>query len=587
MSFYQSVNAEWLDSNTIPDDKSSLSAALVVREQVANTQRELLNDTDDVFIKQFWKQLQSDDNAMPTVRGVVDEIGDVAYDDVPTLADKLLHKGIATWFRYGVAPDAKNPSVNVLYVDGAGIGLPGKEYYPVTDGYNDDLYKKYVEYLKSLFELYGYEWDDRIVAYEEGLADKLLTKVQYRDVDLVYNGFDPASFRLNYPFAKYEKVIVDVPAFFQYLDAGDDIIVVRKWMIACILRATAQWASPETFQLWFGFNETAMTGANTPEPKWRRGLNWLNNNLGMRIARDYAVKCFGDAQREFLTKMVVEIHAAMGQLIADAEWLTSKEEATRKLNNMRMKLGYPDQWPERPDVVIGANIVETMFNVIDANLAHKTAKIGQPVNRNEWPEHCSPQTVNASYDPINNEIIVPCGILQEPFFAQECTVECFGAIGVIIGHEITHGFDSIGRMFDAEGALRVWWTEEETAAFRARAAKVVEIYGQQSMMVDDDKLYVNGRLTAAENIADLGGLKAAFMAAKKFYGDKFDVDHKKAFFNSFAKIFRTLMRPAEIKRRLIGDPHSPPQARVDVATSHNAEWAAAFDKTPENDISVW
>ena len=507
--------------------------------------------------------------------------------------------GIATLFGFFGNQDAKHSERVIAHAGQGGLGLPDRDYYTKQDSASRALRTEYVAHMARTFVLAGEDdalaakHADDVMALETALANASMTNVQRRDPNATYHVMPADSLVLLAPkfgwkdyFAGRMKnpdvVNVTQPAFFRAVNALVANVPLDTW------KAYLRWdalsdAAPTLTQAFGdeGFRfEKLLTGAKEQQPRWKRCLAGIDRDLGDMLGKAYVTEAFPPKARARALDMVHHLEAALGDKIATLTWMSedTRKAAAGKLVAFDEKIGYPDKWRDYSTVTIARGPQFTnRLAARAAEGARNMGRIGKPVQRGEW--RMTPPTVNAFYSSQLNSINFPAGILQPPFFYADADDPVnYGAIGAVIGHEMSHGFDDRGRQFDAQGNLRDWWTASDAEAYKAQAQRVVEQFDSYTV---NDTLHVNGKLTLGENIADLGGLAVAYAAMQKAQAGKprrfidgFTPEQR--FFLSFARIWRAMDRPEGLRTRVLTDSHSPAHWRVNGPLSNLKEFHDAW-----------
>jgi predicted metalloendopeptidase len=533
--------------------------------------------------------------------------------DVESLAKALgaFHaQRIRAGFQFAVRADAKDSSRYLAQLAQGGLGLPDREYYFRDDTRSKEQRAAYLEHVARLFQLAG---DDRgtaelnaqkVLALETKLAGASMTNVERRDPERTYNPMPVAKLAAlapEFPWRTYlaalgapkvDEVNVQQPAFFQaFAQAAreQDPATWRTYLRWHVLHATAGVLPRAFVDADFDFFQRELRGRRAFPERNGHVLEVIGGHYGeepmaQAVAQLFVARAFPPPAKERAVELVRNVKEALAARLRTVEWMgdATRERALEKLAAMRIKVGYPDRWREYADAKVGRQLFAT--NWLRANefeMRRQIGRLGKPVDRDEW--WMAPHIVNAYYSSELNEIVFPAGILQPPFFdAQADDALNYGAIGSVIGHEITHGFDDRGRRFDAQGNLRDWWTEDDARGYLTRAKRVEDQYAGFEGV---DGIHVNGKLTLGENISDVGGLKIAYLALQRALEgqerkpiDGFTPEQR--FFMAFAREWRTAYRPAYERLLLQTDQHSPGQFRVRGAIAHMPEFAKAFSCEP-------
>ena len=511
--------------------------------------------------------------------------------------------GLDVFFGTGVMADLKDSNVNTMYWGQGGLGLGDRDYYTDQTERAEQVRAAYRTYLTTLATLIGYdearakEFTDNVMAIETELASKQMTRTEQRNIAACYNPTTVAELAKKYPnidLKNYfglqkldvDTIVVEQPA---YLAAVSEALakqpeqVLRDYMTASYVGSAASYLSDDFINANFALNQ-AISGVEKQQPRWKRALAVPNSILGEALGQLYVEKYFPASSKEKMLALVVNLQTALGEHIDNLTWMSdsTKARAHEKLNAFTVKIGYPDEWRDYSELTIDPELSywKNVQNAILFNQAYNNNDYGKPVDRARW--QMSPQTVNAYYNPTTNEICFPAGILQAPFFDPEADDAVnYGAIGVVIGHEMTHGFDDQGRQFDKDGNFSDWWTAADAEAFNALADKLVAQFDSIEVAPGTK---ANGRLTLGENIADQGGLRVAYTAYKKALGDSegeviegFTPDQR--FYLAYSNVWAGNIRDAEILSRTTSDPHSLGRWRVNATLRNIAPFYEAFGIT--------
>jgi predicted metalloendopeptidase len=519
---------------------------------------------------------------------------------------RLTRNGIGIPVTLWPEPDPDHSSQNIAQIFQSGMGLPERDYYFRSDSATVATRQAYVDYVRHMFELLGQPPEraradaDAVMRLETALAESALTRVQMRDPRTLYHRmtvkelgalapqFDWGAYltAAGLPALGRPAVQLDAstPAFTKRMAAlleSEPLDTWKAWLRLNVAGRSAPWLSRAFFDTQFAFT-SRLTGQKAPLPRWKRAAAAMDNAMGEAVGKAYAAATFPPRSKKQMLVIVSNLRASMAERIAAAGWMSdaTKRQARRKLDAILLKIGYPDVWRDYGPLQIdpASSASEDLTRAEAFETHRKLAQIGKPVDRTEWG--MTPATVNAYYNPQVNEIVFPAGILQPPFFVpSDDGASNYGAIGAVIGHEITHGFDDEGRQYDAEGNLKSWWTPEDDRHFKARADAVVQQYNGY---VAVDTLHVNGQLTLGENIADIGGLTIAYHAWKLSLRGKpepptiggFTPDQR--FFIAFAQSWRSKVRPEALRTQVLTNPHSPAPWRANGAVEDMPEFHRAF-----------
>ena len=518
---------------------------------------------------------------------------------------ELAPTGEQEFFYAGFGADDKNATQNILTVRQSGLSLGQKEYYLDNDKATADIRKAFKKHIVSMFQLFGFSKAaatkkmQNIMKVETALAKVSKSRTELRDPEANYNKMTLQEFQTKYPNLPLEKVqnamgvdskylqemVVGQPAFLE----GANLLVgsikpaeyrdVIEWSI---IDGAANYLSDATVAESFDFEGRIFSGRQENHPLWKRSTAQVERMMGEALGKIYSEKYFPESSKQRMTMLVKNLQIALGERIAAQDWMndSTKVNALLKLNTFYVKIGYPDKWTDMSSLKIDPK--KSYYENIQA--CHKfwnawdiEHRAGKPVDRDDW--FMNPQTVNAYYNPTTNEICFPAGILQYPFFDPAADDAFnYGAIGVVIGHEMTHGFDDQGRRFDKDGNMQDWWTEGDAKNFTSRTDEYADFFSKIDVLPD---LKANGRLTLGENLADHGGLQVAFAAYKNAtkYAPLGEIDGLTAdqrFFHAYAGVWAGNINEAEIRKRTKSDPHSLGRWRVNGALPHVKAWYDAF-----------
>ena len=538
---------------------------------------------------------------------------------VPLMAE-LAHSGVFPYFSFYVGADIMDSKSNLFQLYQGGISLGEREYYLDNDDVTTNIRNKYKEHIVKMFQLAGFDEaaakkkmeavmdiETRIAKasfsaveqrnpaanYHKMSLDELKKEIPGIDWDAFLNGIGvkgvtELSVSQVDPIKEVEKIINSLPV--------ENQIAYMQWSL---IDRAAGYLSDDLVAQNFDFYGKTLSGKQTNQPRWKRAVSTVNGVLGEAVGQMYVEKYFPAAAKERMVQLVKNLQTALGERIRNLEWMgdSTKIKAIEKLNSFYVKVGYPDKWRD----YTGLNIEKDSYwanvkRATEFELDYMLSKAGKPVDRDEWG--MTPQTVNAYYNPTTNEICFPAGILQYPFFDMNADDAFnYGAIGVVIGHEMTHGFDDQGRQFDKDGNLKDWWTAEDAKRFEERAQVMVNFFDSIQVLPG---LNANGSLTLGENIADHGGLQVSFQAFKNATKDapllvKDGFTPEQRFFLSYAGVWAGNIRDEQIRLQTKSDPHSLGRWRVNGALPQIGAWYDAFGikegdpmyLAPEKRVSIW
>lgn len=536
--------------------------------------------------------------------------------ELAKLVAELHQNGEAPFFGTFVMSDLMDSDNQILYVGQDGLGIGDRDYY--TDPANAEIKKGYKNFLTKIFTLAGVESPEKAAANALGVEDELAniswTSVQEREMEKLYNPISTAEFEAKYPgfdFKTYfaamnipdqEHMNVNEPSFFEgfsKLIEKTDLNVLKDYVAGRLISGSCGSTSDDFYKASFDFFGTQMSGVTEPKPRWKRAMRVPNSILGEAVGKMYVAKYFPESSKKRMVELVRNLQVALGQHIDELDWMsdTTKAKAHEKLDAFTVKVGYPDKWKDYSslDIDPALSYYENLRAASRWYTADNLSKLGKPTDKEEWG--MSPQTVNAYYNPSTNEICFPAAILQPPFFNPEADDAMnYGAIGVVIGHEMSHGFDDQGRLFDKDGNMISWWTKEDADKFNAKAAILIKQFDEVEILPG---LMANGKLTVGENIGDHGGISIAYSALKNATNgentvmDGFTTDQR--FFLAYAAVWAQNIRDAEKARLTKLDVHSLAVNRVNVSLRNFQQFFDAFgikegDKMyrPESErVHIW
>jgi endothelin-converting enzyme/putative endopeptidase len=631
VDFYQYACGSWMKKNPIPPDQAGWGRFDELQERNQNILRQILEeaakptpgrDATSQKIGDYYaacmdekaidaKVLAPLEPELVRIRGLKDK--SQLADEVA----RLQSMGIATLFQFSSGQDFKDSTAVVAQFDQGGLGLPDRDYYLKDDAKSVELRQKYVAHVERMFELAGEKPEQAtadaatVMKLETALAQGSLDLVSRRDPEKVYHkmtrqqlaALSPA-FRWTEYFTAaaapaFTNIIVSYPEFVKAINAQIEAAPLADWKTYLIwdaLHAEAPLLPTPFAQENFAFFGKTLSGAEQMRPRWKRCVQFADGELGEALGRKYVELTFGAEGKQRTLKMVDALEKALGEDIQKLTWMSpaTKQQALVKLRAITNKIGYPDRWRDYSSVVIKPDdALDNSFRADEFEFHRVLDKIGKPVDRGEW--FMTPPTVNAYYDPQMNNINFPAGILQPPFFYNNMDDAVnFGGIGMVIGHELTHGFDDQGRQFDAHGNLKDWWTKKDAEEFQQRAACVADEYSGFSVAPG---AFINGKLTLGENTADNGGVRVALMALLNTIGNqtaKIDgFTPEQRFFLSFGQVWCSNEREEALRMQVQTNPHSPPQFRVNGVVENMPEFQKAFackagqPMAPAHACSVW
>jgi putative endopeptidase len=617
--FFRFVNGNWLTTTEIPGDRSNYGTFALLEEGAERDLHAIVEEaakanaapgSDQQKIGDFYASFM--DEAAVEKRGLeplkdeltrVDQIA--SKQDLVRYMGEAQRLGVAHPFSFFVGINEKKSTEYLGQVYQSGLGMPDRDYYLSSEARLKAIREKYTTYVNELLTAANTPQPEaatkKIIALETRLAKAHWTRVQNRDAQKTYNlyqfgelakltpSIDWREFFIGIviPLDKVPALNVTQPSYFQALDKVVADVPLEDWRAYYRYKLLDAYATdlPQRFvQAHFEFRDRTISGVQELKPRWKRGVDTIENAIGDLVGKVYVEKRFSSASKERMDALVGNLKRAFGQGIEELEWMTpeTKQKAQAKLAAFGTKIGFPDRWRDwsklevKRDDLIG-NEQRAIGVVLDRNIA----KLGGPIDDTEWL--MTPQRVNAYYNPPQNEIVFPAAILQPPFFnvAAEDAIN-YGAIGAVIGHEISHGFDDQGRRYDGDGNLNDWWAKKDDEEFTRRTKQLGAQYNAVSPLPG---LHVNGELTMGENIADIAGVAMAYRAYKLSLDGKeapvidgFTGDQR--FFIGWAQGWARKYREDELRRRLVVDPHSPSESRTNVVVSNIPAFYTAFDVKP-------
>jgi putative endopeptidase len=631
-NFYEYVNGTWLKNSKIPDDQSAWGSFYTLYEENLNKLKGLLEDAAaSKSTKGSLEQKVGDYYASGMDTLTIEKLGadplkpalaeiDAVTDhkSLMKLVGKFAANGEDYLIGYWVGADDKNSAMNILTMYQSGLTLPEKEYYTRTDSATEASRLAMKKHIRDLFVLCGEETSiaeknaETILALETVMAKSHRSPVELRNPQLNYNKMSVAELQKRSPNINWKELFgaigistdsvnVGQPAYYESLSAlllSQPITAWKTKLKYDYISSNANLLSKAFITANFEFDRV-FSGQKKESSRWKKMVSRVDRGLGELLGQLYVKKYFNDTAKKRMDELVNNLQKAFASRIEKLDWMSSetKTKANAKLNSFMKKIGYPEKWKNYDDVTIDKNsFFANAISVRTHNQKEQLAKINKPVDRTEWG--MSPPTVNAYYNPSNNEIVFPAGILQFPFFdANADDAINYGAIGMVIGHEMTHGFDDQGSQYDDKGNMVNWWTTEDGEKFKVKTTGLVDLYSSYTIL---DNLHVKGDLTLGENIADVGGLAIAFDAFKMTKQgqdtskiDGFTPDQR--FFLGYAQVWRMKSRDENLRSRITTDPHSPEMYRVNGPASNFDPFYQAFnikagDKmylAPEKRAKIW
>ena len=597
-NFYNYVNGEWLKTAVIPSTESGVGSFIDLqnktRKNLNNLLEELANMKDakgmEQLIGDFYASgldsLTIEKRGYEPLKPVLEKINALQNtEDVKNFIISQFNEANGFLYGFYVGADDKNSRMNIVNFYQSGLGLPDRDFYFKTDSISVSIQDAYRNYMAKLFTLTGENADyaskaaQTIYAFEKELAQSHLKNEDLRDPEKNYNKFAVAVLDKKYPNFAWEKTLsamgaktdsvnVSQPKYYEKLNEVFKSAPLDAWKAYLKFHEISRSAnalSHDFVQASFDYNKI-FSGQEKLKPRWQRIAASTSANLGEALGQVYVKKYFTEESKNRMIELVNNLEAAFEKRIQNLDWMSpeTKEKAIDKLHSFAKKIGFPDQWKDYASVKTSRDAYfENLASCDKYEHQRMMDKIGKPVDRSEWG--MTPQTINAYYHPTNNEIVFPAGILQFPFFDKDADDAInYGGIGMVIGHEMTHGFDDQGSQYDKNGNLKNWWGEEDKTKFQEKVKQIISLYSSYTVL---DTVHVNGKLTTGENMADFGGVAIAYDAFKltKQGQDTVKIDGftpDQRFFISTAQIWQSKKKPESVRTQVNTDPHSPAEWRV-------------------------
>lgn len=632
--FYNYVNGTWAKTAKIPADKPTWGSFHILREKTdencllildnllkenfaQGTEGQKIKDLYESFID--WKK--RDAEGLKPIEGLLTKIDNIkTLVDLQKYLEEVTPEGENPICAWGVYADMKDSNMNTVYLGNFSIGM-GRDYYQKDNKENTEALQKYQDYVMAIFKVLkddkAAEKAKQMVDFERSVAKLMLTNEEDRNPNLSYNPQTMAELsklvkNINLPQllknvgVNTDKVVVSEIRLYKQYDKfinEKNLPLIKDYLKYQLVADNASNLTKELDELSFNFYSKELQGQQEQRPMNKRALSVINGILGEAFGKLYVEKYFPPKAKEEMVTLVDYLKKSFAQHIKDVTWMSdaTKEKALAKLNKFTVKVGYPDKWEDYSKLTIepaAKSVYYTNLQRVNEWAYQKSLeKVGKPVDKTKWG--MSPQTVNAYYNPLYNEIVFPAAILQPPFFNFEADPAVnFGGIGAVIGHEMTHGFDDSGAEFDGDGNLQNWWTPEDKKNFENATKALAKQYDQYEPVKG---VFVNGTFTSGENIADLGGVNIAFDALQMYLKDKGNVDkisnftQNQRFFISWGTVWRTLSTDKYLTNQVKTDPHSPGYFRSFGPLVNVDAWYKAFDvkegdklyKKPEDRIKIW
>ncbi|MEQ8472354.1 MAG: M13 family metallopeptidase [Marinoscillum sp.] len=639
--FYRFANGGWLDKTEIPGDegrwggfpelrKKNDSIMLDVMARAAKNP-EFKEGSDENKAIQFYSvgmdSLLAEKVGVTPLGKWMNDINAIAStEELEALIAKMHLNGYDPYYGVNSFANLMDSKVNSLYVGAGGLGLPNRDYYTKTDAKSKEIRDKYVAHVAKMMSKSKVEGDTEAMAadvmeIENRLALASLTPIEARNIPALYNPMTVAGIQGMAPninwerylktvgvdLSKVDTLIVTQPKFVKEVSdmlMDVDLDKTKSYLKWNVVNQAANFLNNEMVQTNFDFYGKVISGTDQMKPREERVLNTTNGVIGEAIGKVYVAETFPPEAKATAEEMVANLMKAFDQRIKNLPWMSdsSKQQALKKLNNLTVKIGYPDKWRDYATLNVESSgesysFLSNMENAWRWQFSENIKEVGEPVDKERWG--MNPQTVNAYFNPLNNEIVFPAAILQPPFYNYTADAAVnYGGMGAVIGHEISHGFDDQGSRFDWEGNMQNWWTEQDRENFNARTDKLVAQFDAYEAL---DSLNVQGKLTLGENIGDLGGLNAAYDALQIYLAEngrpgKIDgFTPEQRFFISWATIWRTKYKDEYLRTQVLTDPHSPGMFRAVGPLTNMETFYQAFDlkegdelwRAEEDRVKIW
>lgn len=634
ISFHQYACGGWMKKHPLPDEYAYFGSLKMLTENNFEQLRGLIEDMKtaqheegnigkkigDLYAIAMNAAKLNEDGGQPIKEELAALGGLTEKEQIYAVIAEMHKKGITPYFALSVKADDKNSSVNITQIKQGGLGMYERNYYLDEDEATKTIREKYRLHIIKMFGLAGFdanyarEAEAAVMKIEHSLATVARSKTELRDPHANYNKmtvdglkrefalFDWDAYLSSIGLAGIKEVNIGQPDAIREMSKLTGTLPLKEHIAYLqwnLISNAAPYLSDDFVNASFEFYGKAMTGSRTLRPRWKRTIETLNEKVGEAVGRLYVEKFFSPAAKERMITLVENLQAALKQRLLALDWMSdeTKQEAIEKLNRIYMKIGYPNAWKDYSTLEIkNDSYWDNVKRAVVFETERMLAKVGKPVDKDDW--RMNPQTVNAYYDRARNAICFPAGILQYPFFDMEADDAFnYGAIGMVIGHEIIHGFDDMGRQYDKDGNLKDWWTTADAGNFKKRANVLVDYFDKIEVAPD---VYANGRLTLGENIADCGGLEVSFRAFKNAIAsapleEKLGYTPEQRFFLAYATLWANNIRPAEVLRCTKEDTHSLGRWRVDAILPHIDSWYDAFRITekdpmylpPAERVRIW
>lgn len=630
-NFFTYSNGTWLNENPIPETESSWSSfselternnkilRTILEEAMAKTDAakgsntQLLGD----FYSTAMDTAKLEEEGMKPILGELESITAISNTDELLKQIAMNHRRrVGSLFYMGIRPDAKKSDEYAVQLWQGGLGLPDRDFYFAEDERMSSIREAYVDHVSKMFQLMDYDEEtakksaETVFAFEKELASASRDRVATRDAEKNYNKFSGTEFDAMYPDLNWslyfetaginlpEVLVAGQPEFFTQVNTMLTSRPLEDWKTYLrwnLINNTAPFLSSAFEKQDFDFYRGVLRGTRKMKPRWKRSLQNTNGMLGELLGQEFVKVAFTPETKAKADAMVQNLIASLRERLDQLDWMgdETKKHAYAKIDKLRTKIGYPDKWKDWSKLELDrSSLIQNVLRCNEISYMRMIDKMGKPINKDEW--FMSPQTVNAYYNPVQNEIVFPAAILQPPFYDPNADDALnYGGIGGVIGHELTHGFDDQGNRYDADGNLNNWWTPSDSANFRSKADRVIAQFDAYEPL---EGMNINGSLTVGENIADLGGLVIAYNAYQKSMEgqERKTIDEltpEQRFFLAWGQVWKGQYRQEAMEQQLRTNPHSPSEYRVIGPLSNIPEFYHAFGcsapETEEGHIEIW
>lgn len=621
--FYEFVNQGWLETTQIPADRSNYGSFSLLEDETKEAIRIIIEEasqskapmgSEAQKIGDFYRSLTNlelrDQLGIKPIQNTLDSISNAkSIEELAKVVGNLQRHGVGGVFGCYVSPDAKKSDQYTVYVSQSGLTLPDRDFYLSEEQRYADLRKALETYIADMLTFVGHKDPSgaakKIVELETKLAEAQWDRVTNRDPKKTYNKVTKAELTAqlgNFPMAAFvdslglsaqSEYIVRQPSFLEEVNKLYESVALETWRDYYTFHVVDTIGDSLTQTIekrHFDFHGATLSGVEEQKPLWKRGVDACNGVLGEIVGKLYVDKHFPPRAKVRMQELVENLKKAFAKRIDGLDWMSpvTKKQAHEKLSKFTTKIGYPDVWKDYSKLEIKADdLVGNFMRAAEVEFQRDVDRLGGPIDRTEWG--MTPQTINAYYNPVMNEIVFPAAILQPPFFNLNADDAVnYGGIGAVIGHEISHGFDDKGSQYDGDGNLRNWWSVDDREEFERRANQLVAQYDAYHPFPD---MTVNGKLTLGENIGDLGGMSVAYEAFKMSLDGKpspviDELTGEQRFFMGWGQVWRRLYREPELRKRLLTDSHSPSQYRANGTVSNMDSFYEAFSVKPDDQMFI-